>query len=113
MPAEVNGVPRPFHCRIEDFFYFLGELRGAVGIIEEAGHIYDSLWVVFSSRLIGTQDFTVRLPYCDIQIGSDAPAGEWPEFSTGSPIVNGYGFVGQSLKHIEANDVRILAQCSL
>src|SRR5688572_4246223 len=96
VPAEVNGVPRPFHCRIQHFFYFQNELRGALAVIEELSHIYDGLWVVFSPRVIGTHDFVNYLPYCDIQIGTDAPVGEWPEFLSGSPIVSGYGFVGES-----------------
>jgi hypothetical protein len=40
------------------------------------------------------------------------PVSEWPEFTSGSPIVNGYGFVGESLSHIEENDARILALAS-
>ena len=77
-------------------------------MIQESAHIYDGLWVVFSTRVIGTYDFTNNLTYCDIQIGQDAPVGEWPEFLSGSPIVNGYGFVGESLRHVEENDVRMV-----
>ena len=110
VPAEFNGVPRPFHCRILGFFYFGEELRGAIGRIEEPGHIYDGLWVVFSTRVVGVHNFTDHLPYCDVQIGSVAPGGEWPEFTSGSPIINGYGYVGESFRHIEENDARVLAQ---
>lgn len=77
-------------------------------MIQEPSHIYDELWVVFSTRVIGTYDFINNLPYCDVQIGPDAPVGEWPEFLSGSPIVNGYGFVGESLRHIEENDARMV-----
>ena len=112
VPAEVNGVPRPFHCRIKDFFYFQGELRGAVGAIEEPGHIYDGFWVVFYTRLVGIYTFTDSLPHCDVQVGSVMPVGEWPEFTSGSPIVSGYGFVGESLRHIAENDASILAQAT-
>lgn len=101
VPAEVNGVPSPFHCRVKEFFSFQVELRGAVGRIEELGHIYDGLWVVFSTRVIGIHNFIDQLPHCDVQIGPVVPVGEWPEFTSGSPIVNGYGFVGASLRHIE------------
>src|SRR5687767_1057085 len=66
VPAQINGVPHPFHCRIEHFFAFQGELRGAVGIIEEPGHIYQGLWVIFSTRVIGSHNFVNSLPYCDI-----------------------------------------------
>jgi hypothetical protein len=110
VPAEVNGVPRPFHCRIQDFFYFRGELRGATGRIEESGHTYDGLWAVFYTRLVGTYDFTNNLPHCDIQIGPGVPVGEWPEFGHGSPIVNGYCFVGASLMRIIENHARMLAK---
>jgi hypothetical protein len=110
VPAEINGVPHPFHCRIKGFFYFQCKLRGAVGTIEESEHIYDGLWVVFYTRTVGTYDFTNSLPHCDIQIGSVIPVGEWPEFTSGSLIVNGYCFVGESLRHIEENDARMIAQ---
>jgi hypothetical protein len=110
VPAEVNGVPRPFHCRVKDFFCFQDELRGVIGKVEGSGHIYDGLWVVFSTRVVGTYNFTDRLPYCDVQLGSVMPVGEWPEFTSGSPIVNGYGFVGASLRHIEEHDARVLAK---
>jgi len=111
VPAEINGVPRPFHCRIKDFFYFQDELRGAAGNIEEVGHTYDGFWVIFSTRVIGTYNFTDNLPYCDIQVGSTTPVllGEWLEFTSGSPIVNGYGFVGESLERIEEHDVKLRA----
>ena len=107
VPAQINGVPHAFHCRIQHFFSFHDELRGAVAVIEEPGHIYDGLWVVFSTRAIGSHDLVNNLPYCDIHIGSDAPVGEWPEIVSGSPIVNGYGYVGESLGDIEENDARM------
>src|SRR5687768_13565060 len=79
VPTGVNGVPHPFHCRIHQFFYFQNELRGALAVIEEFSHIYDGLWVVFYTRVMGIHDFVYNLPYCNIQIGPDAPVGEWPE----------------------------------
>ena len=54
VPAQVNGVPFPFHCRIRDFFDFRGELRGFVGRVEQAEHIYNGLLVVVSTRVVGT-----------------------------------------------------------
>lgn len=103
VPAQIDGVPDPFNLRIRDFFYFKNELRGAVGKIEEEGHIYDDFWAVFYTRVMGNHNFTDKIPYCDIQIGAAAPAlsGEWPEFTSGAPVVNGYCLVGDSLKHIE------------
>src|SRR5262249_16647144 len=107
VPAEINGVPRPFHCRIQDFFYFQGELRGAVGVVEESGHIYDGLWVIFYTRVIGDFNFGNNSPYCNIEIGADAPVGEWPEFTSDSWIVNGYCFVGVTLREIEESIARM------
>jgi len=104
VPAQSNGVPYPFHCRVQHFFHFQNELRGAVAVIEEPGHIYDGLWIVVSTRLMGTHDFVRNLPYCDIQIGAEAPVGDWPEFLSDSPLVNGYCFVGETLRHIEQGD---------
>jgi hypothetical protein len=102
VPAQINGVPYPFSCRIQHFFYWQNELRGAVAEIEEPDRIYDRLQLIFSPRVTGTHNFINQLAYCDIQIGSVAPVGEWPEIISGSPIINGYGFVGESLEHIES-----------
>jgi len=110
--AEINGVPCPFHCRVKDFFYFQNELRGCIGRIGESGHIYDGLWVVFYTRIIGTHNFIDNLPYCNIQIGAVVPVGEWPEFTSGSPIIDGYCFVGDSLKHIREYEAKMIAQAS-
>lgn len=107
--AESQGVPRPFHCRIQDFFCFQNEVRGAIGRVEEAGHSYDDLWVVFSTRVNGDHNFIDRLPYCDVQLGAIAPVGEWPEFTSGSPIVSGYGFVGASFRQLAEHDAKMLA----
>src|SRR5262245_20506540 len=108
VPAEINGVPRPFHCRVREFFYFRNELRGAIGTIEESGHIYDRHCVIFWTRTIGMHNFIDSLPYCNVEIGSVAPVGEWPEFRSGSPMINGYGIVGASLEHIKVNEARTL-----
>ena len=107
VPAQINGVPYSFHSRIQYFFSFEGELRGAVATIVEPGHVFNGMPMVFSTRLAGLYDFTDHLPYCDIQIGGESPTGDWPEFVGGSPIINGYGFVGESLLHIEENDARM------
>jgi hypothetical protein len=102
VPNETNGVPFHFRSRIQDFFFFEGELRGAVGKIEEEDHIYNCLWVVFYTRFTGQFNFTNNLPYCNLQIGSSAPSlcGDWHEFTTGSPVINGYCIVGESVETI-------------
>jgi hypothetical protein len=106
VPAQVNGVPFPFQCRIERFFDVRGELRGFIGRVEEAGHIYDGLRVVVTTRVVGTFDFSNRLPHCDIQLGTGELTGEFPDFVSGSPIVNGYGVVGATSEHIAEHDSR-------
>jgi len=112
VPSEINGVPYPFHCRIKDFFRFKNELRGSVGSIEEAGCIYHGLWIIFYTRTVGVFNFTGDLPYCNLQIGSQIPdlPGEWPEFTFGRPIINGYAFVGESLKHVEEFDAKLFSR---
>ena len=104
VPAQVNGVPFPFQCRVEKFFDFHDELRGFVGRVEQAEHIYDGLRVIINTRVVGTFNFTDALPRCDIQLGADEPSGEFPQFVSGSPIVNGYGVVGATSEHIDERD---------
>ncbi len=106
VPNQINGVPFPFHCRIEKFFYFRGELRGFVGRVEQPEHIYAGFFVVVYTRIVGTFNFTDNLPHCDIQLGADEPSGEFPEFVSGSPLVNGYGVVGATFEHIAERDRR-------
>jgi hypothetical protein len=106
VPTQVNGVPFPFQCRIERFFDFRGELRGFIGRVEQAEHIYDGLQVVVSTRVVGTFDFTDALPRCDIQLGVQEFSGDFPEFVSGSPIINGYGVVGATSENIGEYDRR-------
>jgi len=89
VPAQVNGVPFPFHCRVDRLFYFHGELRGFIGHVEEPNHIYDGLQVVIYNRVIGTFNLTDALPYCNIHLGAHEPVGDFPAFVSGSPIVDG------------------------
>src|SRR5262245_13087994 len=107
-PAQINSVPLPFHCRIQQFFSFQKECRGAVALIEEPEHIYDRLWAIFYTRVSGAFDFIHQLPYCNLEIGAEAPSGEWPEFRSDSTVVSGYCFVGESLRHIEESEARML-----
>lgn len=110
VPAEVNGVPRPFNCRITEFLYYQNELNGAVGKIVEANHIYNNLWIFFYLRMKGSFNFTDEIGYYNIEIGSrkpDTPAGKgWLEFTAGSPIINGFAKVAESFQRIEKYDER-------
>ena len=108
IPAEVNGVPRPFNCLITQFLYHLNKPNGAVGRIVEENHIYNNLWTFFYLRVAGIFNFTDELGYYNLEIGSQMPkipAGkEWLEFTSGSPIVNGYAIVAESLQRIKKYD---------
>jgi hypothetical protein len=110
VPAEVNGVPHPFKCRITDFLHYQNELVGATGKIEEPSHIYDSLWTLFYLRVRGMWNFTDELGQYNLEIGPRMPempdGKEWPEFTSGAPMVNGYGIVAESIRHIEKYDLR-------
>lgn len=105
VPNEVNGVPCPFNCRINDFIYYENRLVGAVGYIEEIQHIYTHLWTFFYLREQGIFNFTDEIGYYNVEIGQqfpEIPVGkEWYEFTSGSPIIFGFGMVGESFRHIE------------
>lgn len=73
VPAEVNGVPRPFNCRITEFINYQGKMIGAIGKIEEMTHIYDSLWTFFYLRVSGKFNFTDKAGYYNLEIGSQPP----------------------------------------
>ena len=110
VPAEINGVPFPFKCRITEFLYHHNRPNGALGRIEEANHIYDNLWTFFYLRVSKVANFTDEIGYYNLEIGSQPPeivAGkEWLEFTSGAPIVNGYAHIAESLQRIERYDAR-------
>ncbi|MBC7797635.1 MAG: hypothetical protein H7Z37_12245 [Pyrinomonadaceae bacterium] len=108
VPAQVNGVPFNFNCRIRNFLCVDDELRGFIGCVEEAEHIYDGLFIVVTTRITGTFNFTDRLAYFNIELGADEPtSNDFPTFISGSPIVVGYGVVGASLHHIVERDLKV------
>jgi len=109
VPAEINGVPRPFSLIIRDFYRFEGELRGVIGIIKEPGHVYDRCWANLSLRVGWECNFTDEMGYYDLEIAQPEPIrGQkgWPEFPAGVPVVNGYGIVAESMRRIEKYDQR-------
>ncbi len=102
VPAEVNGVPHPFNCRITEFIYYQGKMIGAIGKIEKAAHIYNDLWTLFYLRVSGTFNFTDKVGYYNLEIGPEQPEKtdhkKWLEFTSGAPIVNGYAMIAESLQ---------------
>ena len=69
------------HVRVHRFFTFEGELRGIVGRVEQPGHLFDGLWAVTWTMLVGEFDLTDNL--CrrwDIELGPGEPSGDdWPK----------------------------------
>ena len=110
VPAEVNGVPLPLNGRITEFCYHHSELNGAIGKIEAANHIYDSLWTFFYLRVQGMFNFTDEIGYYNIEIGSHPPEvsdeKDWLKFTLGSPIVNGYAHIAESFHLIKKYEAR-------
>ena len=110
VPAQINGVPFSFHCRIRGFFYFEGSLCGAVGKIEEMGHIYDKFLTFFYLRISRICNFTSEPGYYNIEINLQRPkvplGKKWFEFPVDSLIVNGYALIAQSFGQIERHNVR-------
>ena len=91
-----------FAVRVHEFFRFHGLLRSIVGVVEQAGHMFDRRWIVFYTMSGGVFDFQRRLCHrIDLQMGSQRPAGEWPEFTGVSPHINGYAHVAESAQLID------------
>jgi hypothetical protein len=110
IPADINGVPFPFSCRIKSFFYIDEELMGAVAFIEAEEHIYNGYWIIFHLRVSGIYNFTNEIAYYNVEIGYHMPdiknGKEWPEFKHGSAYVNGYGRIGRTIQEIEKYENR-------
>ena len=56
--ADSQGVPPPFHVRVKQFYWYRGNRRGFVGVVEESGHRLNCYWFVCCTRYRGTFDFT-------------------------------------------------------
>ena len=97
VPMDYGEVDKAgaFHIRVHRFFTFQGELRGIVGRVEEAGHLFDGLWAGTWTMCVGDFDLTERL--CgrwDIELGLEEPAGQdWPAEPTVPPAYFGLGGV--------------------
>jgi hypothetical protein len=92
--GEVDKVGS-FHIRVHRFFTSRGELRGLVGRVEQAGHLFDGLWAATWTMLVGDFDLTDRLCWrWDIELGPSEPGGDdWPAEPDASPAYFGTGGV--------------------
>jgi hypothetical protein len=63
-------------------------VRGGLGHVEEPGHPYDGLWVVFAPRHRDPFDITAGVSQCNVSLGREEPKNNsdgWPSFSTRGP----------------------------
>src|SRR5438477_2238501 len=95
--AEIDAAGA-FHIRVNRFFTFEGELRGLVGRVEQAEHMFDGLWAATWTMLVGEFDFVERLCWrWDIELGPAEPRGdEWPAVPNTPPAYAGYGVLAVS-----------------
>ena len=92
-----------FHVRVRYFFTYRGEWKGLVGVVEQAGHSFDGLWIGCTTRLSGNHDFTANLCYnWDLDIGPARPQGEKHWQPVGVPLYSGYGILAEEEACIEA-----------
>lgn len=96
-PLDYGEVDRAggFHIRVHRFFTFQGELRGLVGRVEQAGHLFDGLWAATWTMLVGDFDLTTHLCWrWDIELGPTEPTGDtWPAEPVTEPAYFGSGGV--------------------
>ncbi len=98
--------PEPFRFRVQDFVFVADRMVGAVGLIEQPGHVFDLMQIIVTLSQSGVSaNFTDKLGDFDIEIGTNLSIEEDAEleFPDGYPILFGFGWVGASLKSIDAN----------
>lgn len=97
-----------FYIHIHRFFSLQGELRGVVGRVEQTGHLFDGLWAVTWTMIVGQFDFTERLCHrWDIELGPAEPVGDdWPHIRGVSPIYSGFGVLTASDDVLLAEETR-------
>jgi hypothetical protein len=94
--VEEPGPPAEFSMRLVRLWSTQGERRGGVGRVEHSGHSFDAFWVVFSTRHVGTFNFTDKPAHYNISISPnepvDAPSG-WPFMAGHPPHMSGYAYI--------------------
>src|SRR5262249_42922729 len=93
--AEVDRA-NAFHIRVHRFFSFDGKLRGIIGRVEQAGHLFDGLWATTWTMLVGDFDLNENLCWrWDSEFGPDEPRGsseyDWPREPVRNPAYFGFG----------------------
>ncbi len=109
--AEVDRAG-PFHIRVHRFFEFRGRLRGLVGRVEQADHLFEAMWVATWVMHEGEFDLTENL-CCrwDIELGPTEPTGDdWPEIRGVSPVYLGYGTLAVSADAVTSHEERELSE---
>jgi hypothetical protein len=114
-----SAGPPSFYNRIERFFYYKGQLRGAIAKVEQPEHLYNGFWTVFYTRHLGLHDFVANLCSYIILIGPDEPRRgnifddpvwsiNWPiwHFSQ-SPQLLGYAMIAESKEMLSSYERRI------
>lgn len=92
---EEMAGPAPFRAVVGAFFAQDGELCGGTGIIRDAGHPLDGQCVVFSTRHVGTFEFTAADVDYNIAVGHALMPGESPTIA-GLPNLTGWGHITPS-----------------
>jgi hypothetical protein len=92
---EEKAGPAPFRAVVTAFFKERGEIRGGTGIIRDSGHSLDGQFVVFSTRHVGTFEFTAADVAYSISIGRALGPGEPPRID-GPPELDGWANITAS-----------------
>jgi hypothetical protein len=80
-----------FHVRVSEFCWLDGEMRGAIGLIEELDCAIDGSLIEFATRHAGEWNFTSKPAHYNISIGSHLVRHDSGAVSaTGAPSLNGF-----------------------
>lgn len=80
-----------FHVRVSEFYWMDGEIRGAIGVIEEPDCAINGSLIEFATRHVGEWNFTSKPAYYNVSIGSHLVRHDSGAVSaTGVPSLNGF-----------------------
>ena len=112
-PGEPIEPPMPFHLRITEFRYHLGDVKAFIGCVEEISHPLNKAWLACCVRDGGGasfHDFTTHPAEYNIGIGMTVPAvnidpenlamPEWIQFGAESHL-SGLGYIVDSSASLE------------
>lgn len=100
-----------FHILIQDFFYYMNDLRGLIGHVVENGHIFHGLNFVCWTMYKGTYNFTDNICFrYDIEMSSATPfmvkdwqLKNWPSLEGGKPHYQGSVYVAENEQYIDSS----------